>query len=329
MKTQSRPTDRHYLLRSRVGVGGAILALFVVVAAADGCGAEEQAPGRAYQALGSPHPGGGNGKGGATGGDDGGTGGIPVPPGYQLVWSDEFEVSGSPDPANWTYETGFVRNQEAQWYQSDNAWVDNGLLIIEARKERKLNPNYVPGSSDWRTNREYAEYTSSSLLTQGLRSWQYGRFEMRARIDTRAGLWPAWWTLGVNGEWPWCGEVDIMEYYQSKVLANVACGTNTQWVAKWDSATKRLSSLGPGWSSAFHVWRMDWNDTTISLWLDDRQMNTTALSDMLNPDGNSPFCQLHYMIANLAIGGTAGGDPSTTVFPARLEIDYIRVFQPL
>ena len=203
------------------------------------------------------------------------------------------------------------------------------MLVIEGRKERVQNPNYSSGSSDWKTSRQYAEYTSSSLNTSGLQSWQYGRFEMRARIPTSAGMWPAWWTLGVSGEWPSNGEIDIMEFYNGKVLANVACGTSTRWQAKWDSATKQLSSLGSGWSSEFHVWRMDWDDQNIVLLLDDQQINTTALSSMLNPNGDSPFKQKAYMLVNLAIGGNNGGDPSKTTFPQRYEVDYIRVFQKL
>src|SRR5437773_9604095 len=104
----------------------------------------------------------------------------------QLVWSDEFENPGKPDPAKWTYETGFVRNQELQWYQPENAWCENGMLIIEARRERRKNPNYEAGSTFWKRNREFAEYTSACLITKGIQSWRYGRFEMRGRIDTRA-----------------------------------------------------------------------------------------------------------------------------------------------
>jgi beta-glucanase (GH16 family) len=270
---------------------------------------------------------GGTGTGGTVGG---GTGGITVPAGYKLVWSDEFDVDGRPNTANWRYETGFVRNEEDQWYQQDNATVQGGLLIIEARREQKANPNYQAGSSDWKRNRQYADYTSSSLNTSGLHSWQFGRFEMRGRIDTRAGMWPAWWTLGNSGQWPSNGEIDIMEFYNARVLANVACGTSTAYTAKWDSVTKAISSFNdPMWSSKFHVWRMDWDDTKIDLYLDDVLMNTSNLADMLNADGKSPFRQPAYMLVNLAIGGQNGGDPSGTTFPARYEVDYVRVFQKM
>lgn len=261
-----------------------------------------------------------------SGGNAGGVGEISVPPGYELVWHDEFDVDGAPNPANWRFEGGFARNEEAQWYQPDNANVKDGLLVIEARKERVKNPNHT-GSGDWKTSREYAEYTSSSLMTSGLQSFQYGRFEMRGRIPTSAGMWPAWWTLGVSGEWPSNGEIDIMEFYQGKVLANVACGTGTRWQAKWDSATKSLSSLGAGWASEFHVWRMDWDDQNIVIYLDGHELNSSALSSMLNADGQSPFKQKAYMLVNLALGGMNGGDPSQTPFPQRYEVDYIRVFQ--
>jgi beta-glucanase (GH16 family) len=117
----------------------------------------------------------------------------------KLVWADEFDTAGAPDPRNWTYERGFVRNEELQWYQPENARCEAGLLVIEGRRERKPNPSYDPAAGDWRRQREHAEHTSSSLTTTGLHSWRYGRFEMRGRIDTRPGLWPAFWTLGVGG----------------------------------------------------------------------------------------------------------------------------------
>jgi beta-glucanase (GH16 family) len=253
---------------------------------------------------------------------------IPVPDGYVLAWSDEFEVDGAPNPKNWNFEIGFVRNEELQWYQAKNASVSGGLLVIEARRERVTNPNYSATGADWKTQRQYAEYTSSSMTTSGLHAFTYGRFEMRARINTDKGMWPAFWTVGSTGEWPSGGEIDIMEFYNGNILANVAWGTTTRWVAKWDSSAKAVTSFGDAqWSSKFHVWRMDWDDQNIVLTVDDYQMNAIPLATAVNPDGTAPFKKDQYIIINLAIGGVNGGDPSTTTFPARYEIDYVRVFQ--
>ena len=249
---------------------------------------------------------------------------------WKLIWSDEFDKDGRPDPRNWTYETGFVRNRELQWYQPDNAWCRNGLLIIEGRRERKRNPDYDPNSSDWKKSRPSAEYTSACLTTKGLHNWRYGRVEMRGKIDTRPGLWPAFWTLGVEGEWPGCGEIDIMEYYQGTLLANVAWGSEKRWVAQWDAARKPITEFNdPDWSRNCHVWRMDWEENEIRLSVDDIVLNTTDLTKTSNQDkeGKNPFRQPHFLLLNLAIGGISGGDPSRTKFPARFEVDYVRVYE--
>jgi beta-glucanase (GH16 family) len=245
---------------------------------------------------------------------------------WKLVWADEFDRDGPPDPSRWTYEKGFVRNSELQWYQPDNAACRNGILTIEGRRERVRNPDFRPDSADWRTRREFAEYTSTSMTTRGIQTWLYGRFEMRGRIDTRGGLWPAWWTLGAKGNWPANGEVDIMEYYQGMLLANLiwAGGRSTT------SFTVRIPLKefnDPGWSAKFHVWRMDWDENRIVLSVDGMILNDADLNKTFNPDGSNPYRHAHYMLLNLAIGGDAGGDPSATQFPARLEADYVRVYQ--
>ncbi|MEP6750066.1 MAG: glycoside hydrolase family 16 protein [Bacteroidota bacterium] len=253
----------------------------------------------------------------------------PETGGYHLVWADEFNKDGPPDTTNWRFENGFVRNQEFQWYQSENAFCKNGLLIIEARRDIKPNPNYTAGTNDWKKNRQNIEYTSSSINTSRKQSWKYGRFVMRGKINISNGLWPAWWTLGNVGRWPANGEIDIMEYYRNKVLANIAC-LDTNGKAKWFSKTKPADSLGgTAWSSKFHVWRMDWDENAITLYMDDQLMNKVELNKLVNKDGASinPFTQPHYMLLNLAIGGQNGGDPSATAFPNKFEIDYVRVYQ--
>jgi len=252
-----------------------------------------------------------------------------APPGYRLVWADEFDAAGRPDPKKWTYERGFVRNNETQWYRPENAVCENGLLVIEGRRERLPNPNHDPRSLNWKRRRSHIEYTSSSVTTRGLASWRYGRLEMRGRIDIRPGLWPAFWSLGVAGEWPSGGEVDIMEYYRGKLLANVAWGTKKRWTPKWDRSKKPVRSFkDPDWAKKFHVWRMDWDENEIKLSVDGQVLNTTDLRKTVNAgDRKNPFRQPHYIILNLAIGGNAGGDPSKTKFPARFEVDYVRVYQ--
>ena len=257
---------------------------------------------------------------------------VPAPaaqePSWTLAWADEFDTDGPPDPRKWTFETGFVRNDELQWYQPQNAISRGGLLVIEARRERVRNPGFVAGSTDWKTSREFAEYTSASLMTRGRAAWRYGRFEMRGRIDTRPGLWPAWWTLGVEGEWPDGGEIDIMEFYRGLLLANVAWGTGERWVPAWDAIRTPVATLGEGWSERFHVWRMDWDAERIRLYVDDRLLNETPVAPTIDRARKTePFNQPHYQLLNLAIGGTNGGDPSATTFPARFEVDYVRVYR--
>ncbi|MEO8171800.1 MAG: glycoside hydrolase family 16 protein [Sediminibacterium sp.] len=248
---------------------------------------------------------------------------------YILVWSDEFNTDGAPDLTNWNYEKGFVRNHELQYYQPENAWCEKGNLIIESRKEDKPNPGYTEGSTDWRKSRPMINYTSTCMRTSGLKTWQYGRFEMRARIDISAGIWPAWWTLGVSKGWPGNGEIDIMEFYRGKLLANVAClGPDRK--AEWFSNTFPTDSLGgTNWSGKFHVWKMDWTEEFIALYLDDVLLNKVSLDKLVNKDGSNfnPFKQPHYMLLNVALGGDNGGNVEKTSFPRRMEVDYVRVYQ--
>jgi beta-glucanase (GH16 family) len=248
--------------------------------------------------------------------------------GYELVWSDEFNIDGPPSSENWNYERGFVRNEELQWYQEENAVCHNGLLVIEARKERVENPQFRQDARDWRRNREFAEYTSTCLLTRGKHEWKYGKFIMRGRIDVRPGLWPAFWTLGSARGWPGCGEIDVMEYYDGLLLANV-CWQGRRGRPAWDDTKYPLEEFGPNWAAEFHVWQLDWNQHMIKISVDGRELSETPLDKAVNevPPGTEPFQEPHYLLLNLAIGGTRGGDPSETEFPARFEVDYVRVYQ--
>ena len=259
----------------------------------------------------------------------------------RLVWSDEFEVDGRPS-RDWTYEQGFLRNHEAQWYQSQNAFVKDGCLVIEGRREHRRNPHYVAGSSDWRANREFIEYTSSCLTTQLSQQFLYGRFEIRAKIPTATGAWPAIWLLGNKWEWPQNGEIDIMEYYikndQPSILANACWGSDQRWNAVWDSSVipfTHFTDKDPQWADKFHIWRMDWDKHFIRIYLDDELLNEIDLSKTQNGgyDGNyeNPFANhvpgfKHYLLLNLALGSN-GGEPDITQFPLRYYIDYVRVYQ--
>jgi beta-glucanase (GH16 family) len=277
---------------------------------------------------------------------------------YQLVWADEFNKDGPLDPKDWSFEQGFVRNQELQWYQPDNALCKGGFLVIEARREKKPNPRYVPtptttdaagtvtgggrrGGGGWQ-NREFIEYTSASVNTRGKHAWLFGRFEIRAKIDTRLGSWPAFWSLGTQGGWPANGEIDIMEYYRGTLLANIAWAGDAQGNGQsWNTGRQQIATFPKDWSQQFHTWHMDWDENAIKLYVDDVLANSQDLGKTINIPGrlggggrgrgamalSNPFHGPAYILLNQAIGGTQGGDPSGTDFPIRFEVDYVRVWQ--
>jgi len=253
--------------------------------------------------------------------------------GKKLVFSEEFNYTGKPDSTIWNYEQGFKRNHELQWYQSDNATCSDGRLLIEGRKADFPNPNFVADSKDWRTNRDFVRYTASSITTANKKQWLYGRFEVRARIDTTMGSWPAIWLLGSGREWPACGEIDMMEFYRhegkAKVLANVAWAGKGRHNPIWDNYRKPLSELlakDKKWAQKYHVWRMDWTPTEIRLYVDDVLYNSTLLSKTINADGSNPFTEPMYFLLNLALGSN-GGTPDDGKFPITYEVDYVRVYQ--
>lgn len=257
---------------------------------------------------------------------------------WQLVWSDEFTDDGRPDPATWNFERGFVRNHEAQWYQEQNAWQQDGLLIIEARREQgSKNPTYQPDSRQWGQLRETIDYTSACLTTQGKRTFLYGRLEVSARIPTASGAWPAIWALGSGLPWPSCGEVDVMEFYRINnvphILANAAWGNDKPYQAVWNSRKvpfTHFTDRDPQWALRFHVWRMDWDELSIRLYLDDELLNDIPLSSTVNGsigDYSNPFHHPQYILLNLALGGDNGGIIDNEALPLRYEIDYVRIYE--
>ena len=257
-----------------------------------------------------------------------------APEGYELVWHDEFNLTGKPDSEFWSYEEGFVRNFELQYYQAKNANIKKGRLVIEGKREKVKNREYDPEIKNWRKNEPFAKYSSASIHTKGKKAFTYGIFEVRARIDTAMGMWPAIWTLGETQPWPDNGEIDIMEFYRidgkATILANAAwVGENNK--TKYDDAKIPLSHFlekDPDWSDKYHVWKMEWTEEYIRLYLDEELLNEINLEKTVNPDGFNPLQNPHYILLNLAIGA-AGGDPSKTKFPKKYEVDYVRVFQKI
>ena len=282
--------------------------------------------------------------------------------GMKLVWNDEFNGTGAPDPDKWNPEQGFKRNNELQWYQGDNAECKNGTLVITGKVERVKNPNYNPNSTDWRKNREYAEYTSTSLVMKNF-VFRQGRVIVRAKIPTAMGSWPAIWSTGrevseVDGssnsscwEWPLGGEIDMLEYYvrsgKQSILANACWGSNKRWEATWDSFAKPLDDFlanNRNWKEQFHIWRMDWDNESIRLYLDDELLNEIPLSNTVNgsgglndfykgswrnpfrDEGNEGYKMGQQMFLNLAIGAN-GGTPDETAFPLEYLVDYVRIYQ--
>lgn len=258
--------------------------------------------------------------------------------GYRLVWNDEFETPGRPDPANWVYEYGFVRNKEWQWYQSDNATVtEDGVLQITARTEDRPCPWYEKGSKDWRHSRPRIECTSACVKTLGLHEFLYGRILVRARIPAARGSWPAIWMLGSKEEygWPSCGELDIMEFYEPQgvrsILAN-ACWGDDKGGSVWNTMKvpfTHFTEKDSLWATRFHVWRTDWDENHIRIYLDDELLNEIDLSKTVNGKhghGDNPFHQPMHLLLNMAMG-SSGGKVDAEAMPMRYEVDYVRVYQ--
>jgi beta-glucanase (GH16 family) len=253
---------------------------------------------------------------------------------WKLVWSDEFDRPGLPDATKWGYEEGFVRNNEAQYYtrqRSENARVEGGMLVIESRKERFKNPGFdpaAPAQSSSRKKREFAEYTSASLTTQGKASWTYGRIEVRAKLPSGRGTWPAIWMLGTNRSvgWPACGEVDIMEFvgYEPGIVhANI----HTRKYNHVQKTNKGDKHALPDASEAFHVYAVEWFPDHMDFFVDGNKYFTFR-NENTGADA-WPFDKDHYLILNLAIGGAWGGTKGIdeSIFPQKFLIDYVRVYQ--
>jgi beta-glucanase (GH16 family) len=247
--------------------------------------------------------------------------------GYRLVWNDEFNVDGAPDPTRWTYDVERNKdgwyNNELQYYSADrpdNARVENGHLIIEARREQ-LDAAIV---SDWGDQ----DYTSARLISRGTGEWTYGFYEVRAKIPCGKGTWPAIWMLPVaDAEWPAGGEIDIMEHVghaRGEIHGTVHTGRYNHTQGTERGGMKRVRDA----CDTFHRYQVLWTPEGINFGVDDEGFNRFR-NDGRGNRATWPFDAPFYMILNIAVGGDWGGaegvDPGA--FPQRMEIDYVRVFQ--
>ncbi len=236
----------------------------------------------------------------------------------KLVWSDEFGTDGAPDPSKWAYDIGTGSNgwgnNEAEYYTNEltNARVENGKLVIEARKE----------------NKGGKFYTSARLLKQGKATWTYGRIEVRAKIPKGVGTWPAIWMLGDNIKtvgWPACGEIDIMEHV-GKDLDKMFWSAHSKKL-NWTLGTQQTyTTYINGITNDFHVFKLDWTKESLKFYVDD-VLYYTAINDGRGTD-YYPFTEPQFLLLNLAIGGNlAGNNIDDSIFPVRMEVDYVRVYQ--
>jgi beta-glucanase (GH16 family) len=231
-----------------------------------------------------------------------------------LVFQDEFNYNGAPNPDKWTYEIGYIRNNEAQYYtnRSENIRVENDRLIIEARND----------------NWEGHAITSASLISKGMASWTYGRFHIQARFDVARGTWPALWLLSDTqpyGTWPRSGEIDIMENVGFE--PNTVHGTvHTEAYNHVDGTAVGQSMDLPALSSAWHTFSVGWSPDSIHIFADG------VLYMQFGRHGSWeqwPFDHPFYLIMNLAIGGGWGGQQGVdlSAFPLRMEVDYVRIYK--
>ncbi len=239
---------------------------------------------------------------------------------WKLVWSDEFDEPGLPNPAKWSYEEGLVRNHEAQYYTKgrlENARVEGGMLVIEARREAFADAD----------GQHPAAYTSASLNTKGKASWTYGRIEARAKLPPAKGVWAAIWALGDNISevgWPKCGEIDLMEFVgnePAEVHGTIHYSKDGKHAASGGSAP----IVNPG--DGFHIYATEWTPDRIDFFFDGYKYHTFPL-EVAGAGPDNPFHQPQYLILNLALGGSWGGKIDDAALPQKFLIDYVRVYEP-
>lgn len=236
------------------------------------------------------------------------------------VWVDEFNYTGLPDASKWSYDIGGDGwgNAEKQYYTKDakNARVENGVLIIEARKEKFENN----------------DYTSARLVTKNKGDFLYGRFEIKAKLPKGRGTWPAGWMLpteksyGAN-YWPDNGEIDIIEHVgfdQDRIHGNI----HTKAFNHAIKTNKGNNVVVQGVSDGFHVYACEWTPDAISIEIDGNKYFTFTKQSNYSW-AEWPFDKKFHLLLNIAVGGGWGGQQGIddTIFPQRMEVDYVRVYQ--
>lgn len=258
------------------------------------------------------------------------------PAGWKLVWSDEFDTDGAPDPKKWNYEyEGFLRNREEQWYTSspDNIFVKDGMLHLVARLEKQPRPNpwFKEGSDNWKFNRPNIEITSAGIVSRGKGEFRYGRIVMRAKMPSGAGVWPAFWTIGADPDhrqWPDCGEIDIVEF----VGRNPPEQSWMQGAMHWKTSEGRHRQQNrklanrKDLTSEFHLYGIEWDENKINFFVDDNLFLSVPLDACGNTQYNA-FRVPHFLLLNLAVGGAMGGEVDRAALPATYLVDYVRVYR--
>jgi len=229
----------------------------------------------------------------------------------KLFWSDEFEVSGSPDSSKWSYEIGNGPdgwgNQELEYYtnESNNAFVKNGMLNIQAIKE----------------NYEGRHYTSARLISKGKFEFTYGVVKIRAKMPIGVGTWPAVWMMGADINtvgWPACGEIDITEHLGRDL--NTIYGT-VHYPGRSGGNPVGATTMISNATTEFHEYKLEWSNESLKFYVDDTLFHTVANSIDI------PFNKNFFFLVNLAIGGGFGGAVDPDLTSATMEVDYIRVYK--
>ena len=248
---------------------------------------------------------------------------------WQLVWSDELHYTGLPDPKKWSYDVGYCRNNEPQYYtdkRPENLRVENGEMIFEARKEAIPNPGYVPGSTNFK-HAQFTKYTSANVTTEGKFEFCYGRLEIVAQIPSGSGMWPAFWTVGADGRkigWPACGEIDVMEYFGAD--KNFIKGT-LHYGSKHNSLSTQGKQPIVAPLQGFHTYAAEWFPDRIDMYFDDHKYFTFPV-DTAGLGPNNPFRKPHYILLNLALGSNpSAGKVDESLLPARFVIKSVRVYR--